>query len=137
MIVLCSKCNATFGSNEPKCPNCGSEDRSIEVTDSFAMYESRIGLKNKLLYPGKRKFFCEVTVKPDFDHDTQQNVMVTRKYNRRRDREPSEETYVEEIRTKNGELIKRNTDVLSKHKGHGSDKKDGRNKNSNNGGPHT
>lgn len=126
MIVLCSKCKTAFDSEEPKCPKCGSADRFVGVLDSFTMHESRIGIKDERLYSGNHKFFCEVTVKPDFDRDTQQPVMVTRKYNRRKDRDPSEATYTEEIWTKSGEIIKRNTDKLSEHKGHGSDRKNRR-----------
>lgn len=126
VTVLCSKCKTAFDSKEPKCPECGSKDRFVAISDSFSLHESRIGVEDKLIYPGKHKFFYEVTVKPDFDRDTQQNVMVTRKYNRRRDRDPSEKMYVEEIRTTSGELIKEATDQLSEHRGHGSDRKNRR-----------
>ena len=36
-MVLCAKCKTIFDSQEPKCPNCGSMDRDIEVFDSFDM----------------------------------------------------------------------------------------------------
>ena len=75
------------------------------------------------LSAGKSKFFYEVKTKPDFDRDTQQNVMVERTFDRREDKD----SYIEEIKTKSGEVIKRNTDKLSEHKGHGSDKTHPRN----------
>lgn len=134
MIVLCSKCKAAFDSEEPKCPKCGSADRSIEISDFFAMFESRVGVENKLIYPGKHKFFHEVTVTPDFDRDTKQDVMVTRKYNRRRDRAPSEKMYDEEIKTKSGKVIKKASEPLIEHKGHGSDRKNRKKTDNSNGG---
>ena len=125
MLVLCSKCSTVFDCQEPKCTNCGSMDRDIGVFDSFDMYEKHIGVQDLSgeTYSGKSKFFYEVKTKPDFDRDTQQNVMVERTFDRREDKD----SYIEEIKTKSGEVIKRNTDKLSEHKGHGSDKTHPRN----------
>lgn len=123
MLVLCSKCGTVFDCQEPQCPNCGSKDRTVEVSDSADIYEYCIGIKDKNLYSGRHKYFFEITKRPDFDRDSQQSTMVTRRYNRRKDRDPSEITYIEEIRTKSGELIKINTDKIVDHKGHGCDKK--------------
>lgn len=134
MIVLCLKCKATFDSQESKCPKCGSADRSIEVFDSTIMYESHTGVENELIYSGKRKFFYEEKVKPDFDRDTQQDVMVTRKYNRRRDCISLDGSYVEEIKTKDKKILKRKTGKLSEHQGHGDDRKNRQQKEAINGG---
>lgn len=120
MMVLCAKCKTIFDCQKPMCPNCGSPDRDTIVSDSFAIYEKFFGVQDLSgeTYSGKNKFFYEVKTKPDFDRDTQQNVMVERTFDRREDRD----SYIEEIKTKSGEDIKRNTDKLSKHKGHGSDR---------------
>ena len=126
MIVFCSnpKCNTAYESSEPKCPKCGSTDRSIEIPDSFTAYESLIGIIDKNLYSGDKKFFSELTVKPDFDRDTQQDVMVTRKYNRQEEYIASDGSYIEEIRDKDGNLIKEPViGKLNEHKGHGCDRK--------------
>ena len=98
MLVLCSKCSTVFDCQEPKCPNCGSMDRDIGVFDSFDMYEKHIGVQDLSgeTYSGKSKFFYEVKTKPDFDRDTQQNVMVERTFDRREDKD----SYIEEIKTK-------------------------------------
>ena len=114
-----------FDCQESVCPNCGSPDRNIAISDLFDMYEKHLGIQDLSgeTYPGKRKFFYEVKTKPDFDRDTQQNVMVERTFDRREDKD----SYIEEIKTKSGEVIKRNTDKLSEHKGHGSDKTHPRN----------
>ena len=89
MLVLCSKCSTVFDCQEPKCPNCGSMDRDIGVFDSFDMYEKHIGVQDLSgeTYSGKSKFFYEVKTKPDFDRDTQQNVMVERTFDRREDKD--------------------------------------------------
>ena len=131
MLVLCSKCSTVFDCQEPKCPNCGSMDRDIGVFDSFDMYEKHIGVQDLSgeTYSGKSKFFYEVKTKPDVDLDTQQNVMVERTFDRREDKD----SYIEEIKTKSGEVIKRNTDKLSEHKGHGCDKTHPRNSGGGNG----
>ena len=131
MMVLCAKCKTIFDSQEPKCPNCGSMDRDIEVFDSFDMHEKHFGVQDLSgeTYSGKSKFFYEVKTKPDFDRDTQQNVMVERTFDRREDKD----SYIEEIKTKSGEVIKRNTDKLSEHKGHGCDKTHRRNSGAGNG----
>ena len=106
-------------------------DRDIGVFDSFDMYEKHIGVQDLSgeTYSGKSKFFYEVKTKPDFDRDTQQNVMVERTFDRREDKD----SYIEEIKTKSGEVIKRNTDKLSEHKGHGCDKTHPRNSGGGNG----
>lgn len=131
MMVLCAKYKTIFDSQEPKCPNCGSMDRDIEVFDSFDMHEKHFGVQDLSgeTYSGKSKFFYEVKTKPDFDRDTQQNVMVERTFDRREDKD----SYIEEIKTKSGEVIKRNTDKLSEHKGHGCDKTHRRNSGDGNG----
>lgn len=125
MIVLCAKCKTMFDCQESVCPNCGSPDRNIAISDLFDMYEKHFGIQDLSgeTYSGKSKFFYEVKTKPDFDRDTQQNVMVERTFDRREDKD----SYIEEIKTKSGEVIKRNTDKLSEHKGHGSDKTHPRN----------
>lgn len=123
MIVFCSDCNAAFDSGEMACPKCGSKNRTMKVADSITMYESRLGVKDESLYSGKRKFFIEITERLGFDHDTQQKVTVTRKYNRLKESSSPEETYIEEIRATDGVLIKKNTDKLKEHKRHGSDQK--------------
>ena len=125
MIVLCAKCKTMFDCQESVCPNCGSPDRNIAISDLFDMYEKYFGIQDLSgeTYSGKSKFFYEVKTKPDFDRDTQQNVMVERTFDRREDKD----SYIEEIKTKSGEVIKRNTDKLSEHKGHGSDKTHPRN----------
>ena len=125
MIVLCAKCKSIFDCQESVCPNCGSPDRNIAISDLFDMYEKHFGIQDLSgeTYSGKSKFFYEVKTKPDFDRDTQQNVMVERTFDRREDKD----SYIEEIKTKSGEVIKRNTDKLSEHKGHGSDKTHPRN----------
>lgn len=114
-----------FDCQESVCPNCGSPDRNIAISDLFDMYEKHFGIQDLSgeTYSGKSKFFYEVKTKPDFDRDTQQNVMVERTFDRREDKD----SYIEEIKTKSGEVIKRNTDKLSEHKGHGSDKTHPRN----------
>ena len=125
MIVLCAKCKTMFDCQESVCPNCGSPDRNIAISDLFDMYEKHFGIQDLSgeTYSGKCKFFYEVKTIPDFDRDTQQNVMVERTFDRREDKD----SYIEEIKTKSGEVIKRNTDKLSEHKGHGSDKTHPRN----------
>ena len=125
MIVLCAKCKTMFDCQESVCPNCGSPDRNIAISDLFDMYEKHFGIQDLSgeTYSGKSKFFYEVKTKPDFDRDTQQNVMVERTFDRREDKD----SYIEEIKTKSGEVIKRNTDKLSEHKGHGCDKTHPRN----------
>ena len=125
MIVLCAKCKTMFDCQESVCPNCGSPDRNIAISDLFDMYEKHFGIQDLSgeTYSGKSKFFYEVKTKPDFDRDTQQNVMVERTFDRREDKD----SYIEEIKTKSGEVIKRNTDKLSEHKGHGSEKTHPRN----------
>jgi len=55
--------------------------------------------------------------------------MVERTFDRREDKD----SYIEEIKTKSGEVIKRNTDKLSEHKGHGCDKTHPRNSGGGNG----
>ncbi|WP_419011000.1 hypothetical protein [Dysosmobacter sp.] len=125
MMVLCAKCKTMFDCQEPVCPNCGSPDRDIAISDVLDMYQKHFGVQDLSgeTYSGKSKFFYEVKTKPDFDRDTQQNVMVERTFDRREDKD----SYIEEIKTKSGEVIKRNTDKLSEHKGHGSDKTHPRN----------
>ena len=114
-----------FDCQESVCPNCGSPYRNIAISDLFDMYEKHFGIQDLSgeTYSGKSKFFYEVKTKPDFDRDTQQNVMVERTFDRREDKD----SYIEEIKTKSGEVIKRNTEQLSEHKGHGSDKTHPRN----------
>lgn len=126
MMVLCSKCKAAFDSKEPKCPKCGSADRSMEISDSFAAYESLVGIIDKQLYSGEKKFFSELRVKPSFNRDTQQDVMVSRKYNRPKECQGELGSYIEEIRDKDGKLIKITFDTLNEHIGHGSDRKNRR-----------
>ena len=125
MIVLCAKCKTMFDCQESVCPNCGSPDRNIAISDLFDMYEKHFGIQDLSgeTYSGKSNFFYEVKTKQDFDRDTQQNVMVERTFDRREDKD----SYIEEIKTKSGEVIKRNTDKLSEHKGHGCDKTHPRN----------
>ena len=131
MIVLCAKCKTMFDCQESVCPNCGSPDRNIAISDLFDMYEKHFGIQDLSgeTYSGKSNFFYEVKTKPDFDRDTQQNVMVERTFDRREDKD----SYIEEIKTKSGEVIKRNTDKLSEHKGHGCDKTHPRNSGGGNG----
>ena len=130
-MVLCAKCKTMFDCKEPVCPNCGSPDRDIAISDVLDMYQKHFGVQDLSgeTYSGKSKFFYEVKTKPDFDRDTQQNVMVERTFDRREDKD----SYIEEIKTKSGEVIKRNTDKLSEHKGHGCDKTHPRNSGGGNG----
>ena len=127
-VVYCSNCGATLVSADLGCPICNSSNRFIGMFDSVDVDDDRAHFRellDKMSYNGKHKYSYEVTIKPDFDIDTQQNVIVTRKFNRRNNLLLSEKTYTEEIYTRDGKLIKSNTDILVNHQEHGSAKKKG------------
>lgn len=135
--MYCSNCGAKLTFNDLRCLKCGSLDKCIKASDSIAIDDIREHLRETLdkeLYSGKHKYSYEVKIKPDFDRDTQQSVIVTQTFNRRKDCDSAEKTYIEEIRTKSGELIKGSTDELSEHKGHGSDRKNRKRKDFTDGG---
>ena len=122
--TYCSNCGVGLNLEDTQCPHCGSKNRTMETSDSFEVFESLVGIIDKQLYSGKKKFFSELRVKPDFDRDTQQDVMVSRKYNRLERNRGKRGTYIEEIRDKDGKLIKKPViGILNEHKGHGSDRK--------------
>jgi len=122
--IYCPDCGTELKSEDTQCPQCGSKNRSIETSDSFAAYESLVGIIDEHLYSGEKDFFSEVDVKPDFDRDTQQDVMVSRKYNRLEECLGEPGSYIEEIKDKEGKLIKAPViGILGEHKGHGSDRK--------------
>lgn len=124
--IYCPDCGTELNVTDTQCPQCGSMNRTMEVSDSSVVYESLVGIIDKQLYSGEKKFFSELRIKPDFDRDTQQDVMVSRKYNRLEERQGELGTYIEEIRGKNGKFIKITYGILNKHIGHGNDRKDRR-----------
>lgn len=120
---FCLNCQIPLNSSDTTCPKCGSQNRFIGLVDSLLSIERKTCIQNKDLYSGSHKYFFEETVKKDYDFDTQQDTIATRRYNRRNDRGTEEKDYIEEIRTLSGELIKNNSDKLVNHIGHGCDKK--------------
>ncbi len=121
---FCTKCSTRLQASDLQCPNCGSYDRFIDSSPVFPLDKLTLGLIDKNIYSGKHKYAYEISIKPSYDLDTQQDVVVSRRFNRTQKNKSNEKTYLEEIMARDGKILKSNNDVLTKHKGHGSDKKD-------------
>lgn len=128
-LAICSHCGTVFDCSEPVCPKCGSNDRIISLEDCLCINDSEMKLKaevDKTIYDGGKKYAYEVTVKPNFDRDSQQKTIVVRYYARTEKMAFEKQTYVEKIWTLDGKLLKEKKEDLREHIGHGDDKKNKR-----------
>ena len=122
--IFCPKCSTKLSPSDSECPICGSHDRFIDDSPAFPLDKLTLRITEKT-DSEKKKCLYETTIKPDFDRDTQQDTVVIRRFNKRKECIALNGSYIEDIRTRDGKLIKRTVGKLSEHKGHGSDRKNG------------
>lgn len=123
--IFCKRCSTMLSPSDSKCPNCESKgyesyDRFINVSPTFPLSKLSFYLVDKDLHPGK---LYETYIKPSFDRDTQQDTIVIRFFNRRKECISLEGSYIEEVWTRDNKLLKKTVGKLIDHIGHGSDKK--------------
>lgn len=123
--IFCPKCSTKLDPASSKCPKCGSHDRFIDDSPAFPLDKVTLKIIEESHSKGKKCLY-ETTIKPDFDRDTQQDTIVIRKFNKRKECIALEGSYVEEIRARDGKLIKKSVGKLVEHTGHGCDKKNRR-----------
>jgi len=108
-------CGKEYDPQAERCPACGSEDRSVEVSDQLGP-KLRLGLKLDVRHgqPGEVRPHIEKTQREEYARDRRQWELVARTF----DREAA--TYVEEYTNlKTGEVVYRKDAPLDDQSVHG------------------
>jgi Zn ribbon nucleic-acid-binding protein len=123
--IVCSNCGATLTgalssedlAERKTCANCGSSSRSYhEFIAESVMVRDGLGMKAKR--PDKKRPHIETKDGPEHSRSRDKLVHRVQIFDRDNDR------YVERVTDyESGEVIRKCEELLSKHLGHGSDKK--------------
>lgn len=121
--IICSDCGALIDSSldnsefRASCTICGRNRRtySASITESVI---ARDGIGVKAKRAGAKRPFVEDTSRPDFSRSLKKSVHLERVIDRDNDR------YFEKVTDyETGEVVHHCEEPLSKHRGHGTDKK--------------
>ncbi len=116
-LVACAKCGTAIdpAGRASSCPECGSEDRLIEVTDTLVA-KLKEKAKSAKKRAGKKKRYEEVTIGDDLHRDSGQWNRIEQVIDRDNDR------YRKRITDAEGKILRDEDKPLSLHRGHGSAK---------------
>lgn len=131
LVVSCPNCGVVHAELESStlppgfveqflpCRKCGHELGHVAATLPTLRVSTELGMRAKSSkLPGKKKPAIEARAEPATEKSTGRRVFHERKIDRARDQ------YVERVTDKkSGEILHETDEPLSKHLGHGSDKK--------------